>query len=49
MRCFIVLSNEGKRYWWADDPDHAREQHLELFPDDGITTVYELESRLTSR
>lgn len=36
---YIVTSPEGERTWWADDDDHAREQHNDNFSDEPILSV----------
>ena len=28
-----------KRKWWADDEDHAREQHEDAFPEESIVRI----------
>lgn len=44
MKCYVVISYEGRRFWYANSPDEAREQHYLRFPDDDIASVYEVES-----
>jgi hypothetical protein len=43
MRNFAILSPIGTRIWQADDADHAREQHIDLFgiddPDEKILAI----------
>lgn len=28
---YVITTENGKRTWWADDAQHAREQHEEAF------------------
>ena len=43
MRAFIITSPLGNRKWWADNADHAVEQHISAFgeddPDEKILNV----------
>jgi hypothetical protein len=34
LRKYVVVSGLGKREWWAEDADHALEQHIDAFKDD---------------
>ncbi|ORW08470.1 hypothetical protein DQP56_00975 [Mycolicibacter senuensis] len=36
---YLVTSDLGTRGWMADDEEHAREQHLDAFPDEPILGV----------
>jgi hypothetical protein len=36
MKTYIVTSDLGERVWDADDVEHAREQHLDAFPDEPV-------------
>lgn len=38
---YVVTSDQGERTWCADDADHAREQHIDAFPDESIVDVRE--------
>ena len=35
-KTYVVVSTEGDRRYVADDIRHAREQHLDAFPDEQI-------------
>ena len=41
-KTYVVVSTEGVRKYVADDISHAREQHLDAFPEEGIIKIYEL-------
>lgn len=35
------LGSQGVvRHWWAEDREHAVEQHMDAFPDEEIVEVY---------
>jgi hypothetical protein len=36
---YAVLSDLGIREWWADDAEHAAEQHRDAFPDEPILAI----------
>lgn len=45
MDRYRVISSVGQRLWWADDEDHAREQHADAFNDEAILSVEVLSMR----
>ena len=42
MTMYEVESNLGFRKWTADDEEHAKEQHLDAFPDEPILAIREI-------
>ena len=36
---YVVTSPEGRRYWHADDPGHAAEQHRNAYPGEPVISV----------
>ena len=39
LKPFSVTTDEGVRTWQAEDEDHAREQHMDAFPEEKIRAV----------
>ena len=39
MRTYQVITKHGARDWQAEDADHAREQHVDAFPEEAVLAV----------
>ena len=49
LRDYVITSPLGKRTWQAEDAAHAREQHLDAFPDDPDERILSVRLALSKR
>lgn len=43
LRDYEVVTEMGNRIWQAESYEHAREQHEDMFPEEPILTVIEVQ------